>query len=164
MAFINFDAPDPAGGNRNVKEAVNTDYAVRVYYNGSTSDPGVHITYAGESSTNVKGSVAMEILKYFQGLPNFIEAPNAQKASPTAIVLFNLNHATHLFYREKDTSKEGKDGEALLRIDYGLSTEITDRRPSDLPRAGGLTESSKSFVLEGDEAEATWKKYRGTAL
>jgi hypothetical protein len=155
--------PTRRTGTAPLREAINTDYAVRVYYNGSTSDPGVHVTYAGESSTNVKGSVAMEILKYFQGLPNFIEAPNAQKASPTAVVLFNLNHATHLFYREKDASK-GKDGEALLRIDYGLSTEITDRRPSDLPRSGGLTESSKSFVLEGDEAEAVWKKYKGTAL
>lgn len=164
MPFINFELPDPQGGRGYVREAINTDYVQRAYYDASSSEATIHITYAGESSRYYKGSTATDIYQHIQAAPHFIEVSKGSlRGAGNAVELFNLNHALHMFYRAKDDSK-GKDGEAVLRIDYGLSKEITERRASDTPRSGSLTESSKSIVLHGDEAEAVWKKYQGTAL
>lgn len=160
MPFINFDVPDPRGSGY-AKEAVNTDYILRVYYDASTSEPSIHITYVGEISNYFKGSTATDIYQHIQALPNFLEV--SRGAGTQAVEIINLNYALQLFYREKDDSK-GKDGEATLRIDYGMSKEITERRTTDTPRRAGLTESGRSIVLHGDEAEAVWKKYQGTAL
>jgi hypothetical protein len=163
MPFINYDKPD-AGGSGYVKEAINTDYVQRAYYNATVGEATIHITYMGESSKYVKGSVATDIYQYIQALPNFIEvSKKSPKGSGKAVELFNLNHALHLFYREKDASK-GEAGEAVLRIDYGVSKEIIERAASDTPRADALTESSQSIRVVGDEAEAIWKKYQGTAI
>lgn len=164
MPFINFDVPDPAGSGY-VKEAINTDHVLRAYYDATTGEASIHITYAGEISKYYKGSEATDIYQHIQALPNFVEASkdSLKVVGSRAVELFNLNYALHLFYREKDDSK-GKDGEAVLRIDYGMSKEITERRTTDTPRSTALIESGRSIVLHGDEAEAVWGKYQGTAL
>jgi hypothetical protein len=161
MPFINFDAPDPSGSGY-VKEAINTDYVLRAFYDASTSENHIHITYVGEISTYFKGSKATDIYQHIQALPNFLEVSSGLGSQ--AVELVNLNYALHLFYREKDNSEGAEDGEAVLRIDYGMSDEITEYRTTDAPRRAGLTSSGRSIVLRGAQAEAVWKKYQGTAI
>lgn len=165
MPFINFEVPDPTGRGY-IREAINTDYVLRGYYDATTGEATIHITYAGEISKYYKGPKATDIYQHIQALPNFVEVSRTSPrgSGGLAVDLINLNYAVHLFYREKDDSPGAEDGEALLRIDYGMSKEITDRRTGDTPRTAGLTESGRSIVLRGDEAEAVWKKYQGTAL
>lgn len=165
MPFINFEVPDPQGRGT-AREAINTDYILRGYYDATGGETSIHLTYAGEVSKLYKGETATDIYRHIQALSNFIEV---SRTSPRggggiAVDLINLNYALHLFYREKNDAPSAEDGEALLRIDYGMSSEITDRGPSGTPRRAGLTSSGRSIVVRGAEAEAIWKKYQGTAL
>jgi hypothetical protein len=163
MAFINFEVPDPQGKGY-VREAINTDFVLRAYYDATAGEATIHLTYEGETSKYYKGSKATDIYQHIQALPNFVEASRTSPrgAGGLAVDLLNLNYALHLFYREKDDPPGAEDGAALLRIDYGMSKEITDR--STTPSTKSLTESGRSLVLRGDEAEAVWNKYQGTAI
>jgi len=161
MPFINFDTADPMGRGY-VKEAVNTDFILRGYYDASTNDTSIHITFDGEVSKFYKDSKAVDIYRHIQALPNFIEVPRDETGQ--AVELINLNYALHMFYRDKANSD---DGESLLRIEYGMMKEIAQRKafdPATHRAGGGLTSSGRSIVLRGDKADEVWSKYQGVEL
>lgn len=151
MSFINFDAENRLG-----KEAINTDFVLRAYYDATTSETIFSLTFEGEVSKIYRDSKAVDLYNHIRSLPNFLEVPRDE--SGKAFDLVNLNYALHLFYRDKADSE---DGEALLIIEYGMSDEIIGPRNT---ASRTLTSSGMSIVLRGDKAEEVWNKHRGAAL
>jgi hypothetical protein len=154
MPFINFDADDPARRGF-VKEAINTDFVLRAYYDAGTSNITLHLTYESGVSKGYRGAQATDLYKHLRALPDFLEVPRDEGVE--AFDLVNLNYARHLFYRDKANSEDGKSS---LTIEYGVSPESTGSTTA----GRGSAPYARFVVLHEDEAERVWNKYRGSAL